>query len=173
MGRRPLIKVGYLPDMEVPAFDRWAPRSPVGKILEASRQGAPRRVALDWAGVSRTTFWRWFVLARDHLEDDPLSEEHQVFVDFWNAFTWAGAAFEVELCALWTRAARNDWRAARDLLDAKHPGGWGTWLDEPEPVRAPEQDPWLDYNRRLAADPEALKLAQAIDDALAAEERSR
>ncbi len=171
-GRPALIEVGYRPEVEGRAkITKWERDSPAGRVLLALRLGAPRHIAAKWAGIDRTTVFKWAARGREHEDDDPVADEDQVFVDFFNAQAWVGAMLEIELVAFWRSQAMTDWRAARDLLARRFPEEWGDPSNKTRTIIKYVRtafDP--EYTQRILANPKALEAALALDNALLGED---
>jgi transposase len=85
------------------------------RLLEAVRAGVPVEVAAEYAGISRSTYYRWLSLA----------EEDDRFRAFRDEVRTAEAEAEVHATATLRKAMGDDWRAALAYLERRHPERWG------------------------------------------------
>lgn len=135
-GHPPILEEGWddrAGNWPAPTSER-DPGSKGYRILTAIAAGAHFTAACEYARVNRTTAYKWVQRARFWLEEnkvelgdverDKVSREDRPYVDFLRELNAAEARGEVELVILWRSAARDDWRAARDLLARRHPERW-------------------------------------------------
>lgn len=110
----------------------WASDSVAGRFLMAMKVGNFQSRAAEYAGVAAETIHRWLRTGRDHMPDDvsdgvdlaELDPEWRPYVQLVFDLRKSEAQSEVELVTLWRSAAKDDWRAARDLLARRHPERW-------------------------------------------------
>jgi AcrR family transcriptional regulator len=91
------------------------------RLLQALSLGAYRQTAAKYAGISRSTLYRWF----DHGEADieaGIKSDVRKFVERANK---TEAEAELRLLAYINVAAPTNWRAAAWKLERKHPYQWG------------------------------------------------
>jgi hypothetical protein len=166
-----VIDVGHRPG-QIEWEARWDDKSPAGKCLIAVRQGSTRRDSALFGGVSKSLLHEWIQRGELHEHDDPVPEEEQAFVEFVDALTRAEANSNVELVALWRSHAKDDWRAAKELLARRNPAEWGQRVElethHSGEVTTGAFDPVL--TAKILASPEALAHAMAIDEILLGED---
>ena len=115
---------------------RQAPRGPgrptlltaevQARIVSALRGNASQQAAAIFGRIHPGTFYRWMAEAAEHGEASP-------YFEFREEVMRAEADAEVSLTTNWTRMAASDWRAARDLLRARHreSPAWDSPRDRP------------------------------------------
>jgi len=86
------------------------------RLCEALRAGNTRAAAADYAGVGKTTFYRWI--------DKGKEQKTGAFRDFWDAVKKAEADAEVRNVAIIQQAAKKTWQAAAWLLERRRPSRW-------------------------------------------------
>ena len=86
------------------------------RLCEALRAGNTRAAAADYAGVGKTTFYRWI--------DKGKEQKTGVFRDFWDAVKKAEADAEVRNVAIIQQAAKKTWQAAAWWLERRRPEAW-------------------------------------------------
>src|SRR5258708_1359871 len=86
------------------------------RICEALRAAAPYDAAAKYAGVPRRTFYRWLEKGR--------AAKNGRYRDSVDALEKARDDVQVACAAVWRKAAMNDWRAARSLLQTRFPEDW-------------------------------------------------
>jgi transposase len=87
-------------------------------ILRALRQGAPIRTACHIAGISKSTYYEWCRLGREH----PRSAHAAFVLEGSKAISTA----ELNLIGVIRRAAaKGDWRAALAILERRWPEEYG------------------------------------------------
>jgi hypothetical protein len=98
------------------------------RIIAAMRAGAHVQVAVQAAGVGRSTYYLWMnngrLAAVKVDEGMEITKEERGFLNFFLDIVQAEAEAEVRLLTHWSKAAANDWRAAKDLLARRHPERW-------------------------------------------------
>jgi hypothetical protein len=87
-------------------------------LCQALRAGAHMEQAATYAGVHRSTAYRW--VARGEADDT-----QQRFRDFAAAVREAEAGFEIASLELISRAGDDDWRARAWLIERRRPRRWG------------------------------------------------
>jgi hypothetical protein len=87
-------------------------------LCQALRAGAHMEQAATYAGVHRSTAYRW--VARGEADDT-----QQRFRDFAAAVREAEAGFEIASLELISQAGDDDWRARAWLIERRHPRRWG------------------------------------------------
>jgi hypothetical protein len=87
------------------------------QILDALRLGVPQSTAVAYAGISRSTYYRWLAAA-----DDP--EASDDFRDFRDAVEVARAEAEVRSVAVIQNASGRSWQAAAWFLERSFPEHW-------------------------------------------------
>ena len=89
------------------------------KIVQAILAGNYQETAASYAGIGRTTFFRWMEQGAD--PDAP-----QMYRDFRDAVESARAQAEVRHVALITQAAQGGtWQASAWYLERSYPQRWG------------------------------------------------
>lgn len=160
----------------------WTSDSVTGRFLSAMKIGNFQNRAAEWAGVGRKTITTWLGIGRDALAvdhpdldvDDVETVDLAQFDPGLRPYVWlvfelrkADAHSEVELVTLWRSAAKDDWRAARDLLARRHPGRWkervGSEVSGPGggPVQMMAVTD-AEIARSIAENPKARQLASAL-----------
>lgn len=86
----------------------------IKKIIEALREGATRKGAAEYAGITYQTFLNWL--------DRGQEEQKGPFFDFLTLVQAEEAELEVRLCGFWQNAASEDWRAAAEMLSRRREG---------------------------------------------------
>ena len=153
---------------------QWEGSCVTGRFLAAMRAGNYQNAAAQWAGISPETMQRWLRTGREHMPDDmdaldlrEIDPEFRPYVWLVQEYYRAEAHGEVELVTLWKNAAKEDWRAARDLLARRHKERWmdrtGSEISGPGggpiPMVAVTD---AEVARQIAEDPEARKLASEL-----------
>ncbi len=87
------------------------------RIVEALRLGVPQTTAVTYAGISKSTYYRWLKAA----EGPDASEE---FRDFRVAVAAARAEAEVRAVAVIQNASHKSWQAAAWFLERSFPEHW-------------------------------------------------
>lgn len=90
------------------------------RIIKALACNATYRGACGFAGIHYSTFQAH---RNEHKEARALGNDTE-YSDFFDKVESAEAEAQAALATYWTDAARTDWRAARDLLAARHPEEW-------------------------------------------------
>lgn len=158
------------------------------RIVTAVRAGNYHYVAASYAGIGKSTFYKYLDLGEGvltqaidnrHLDAeaepdtlrDALAEagyaEHEILcAELVDELTRAEAEVEVRLVANWSKAAAEDWRAARDLLARRHALRWRdrTSVDlvgdvDGGPVRLTVSS---DAMREVMTDPSSVAAASAL-----------
>lgn len=100
----------------------------VKRFLNALRGNAYTQQACAFAGYSYASHRLWMNRGEHALDDfnesgacDPDDEPH---FEYYKQVTRVMAEAELALCAAWSIAAKQDWRAARDLLSVRHRNRW-------------------------------------------------
>jgi transposase len=93
----------------------------VGRIVEAVGVGMFRRDAARYAGIGRSTLYRWL----ERGQADEAAGLETDFHDLWARVSRAEAVAEVRMVATLTKAAERDWRAAVSFLERRYPERWG------------------------------------------------
>jgi hypothetical protein len=152
----------------------WTGESVAGRFLAAMKVGNFQNRAAEWAGVSARTIQTWLRIGRDHIDDDApvvdlatVDEEFRPYVWLVLELRKAEAHSEVELVTLWRSAAKDDWRAARDLLGRRHPQRWKERVGSevsganggPVQLMAVSD---VELARQIAANPKARSLATEL-----------
>jgi hypothetical protein len=88
------------------------------RVCQALRAGAHMEQAAAYAGIDRSTVYRWRM--RGEADNAP-----QRFRDFAAAVGEAEAGFEIASLALIARAGDEHWQARAWLLERRHPKRWG------------------------------------------------
>jgi len=103
------------------------------EIVRAIRGGSYPEIAAVYAGIDRSTYYRW-IERGDPEGTRPADRPYRIFRA---AVEQAKAAAEIRLVALISRAAENDWRAGAHLLARQNPARWsaraGGQREPPEP----------------------------------------
>lgn len=98
------------------------------RIVAAVRAGNRLQVAYRVGGVAVSTALEWRRLGRRASElaaaGKDLSAEDTAFAAFEDDLTLAESEAEARLVTMWAAAAKDDWRAARDLLARRFPERW-------------------------------------------------
>lgn len=124
-GRPSLLEEGFDPQT-----NRWAPKSPVDRLLAAVRGGAYYAKAAEFAGIGYSTLKRWTARGRNLDEEgvdlDHATPEDRPFRAFWAEFKRVDAEVHVEIAAMWRSVIveDRDWRAAERWLTKRDPEGW-------------------------------------------------
>jgi hypothetical protein len=87
------------------------------RILDALRLGVPQSTATAYAGISRSTYYRWLAVADD-------SDAPDEFRDFRDAVRTARAEAEVRSIAVIQNASDRSWQAAAWFLERSFPEHW-------------------------------------------------
>ncbi len=99
-------------------------------ICQRLRAGVPRKQAAEGCGVDIKTLLDWILLGREAMacDLDRCSAPHHgpgggvlAYSDFSDMVERAEADFVTIAVGEWRAGAKRDWRAARDLLLARHP----------------------------------------------------
>ena len=152
----------------------WAPDSPVARFIAAVRMGNFLGPAAEWAGINEWTMRRWMAIAREHMPDEYKPEdrkkvppEKRPYTDMLYRLSTAEATGEVELVTLWRAAAKDNWKAAMNLLARRHQPRWG--LRTEMAMTGPGGGPISlvaasagDVARAIAMNPEARQLASQL-----------
>jgi hypothetical protein len=91
----------------------------MNKVIEALREGATRKGAAEYAGITYNTLLNWL--------DRGQQEQEGPFFDFFVLVQAEEAELEVRLCGFWQNAASEDWRAAAEMLSRRREG----WSSQP------------------------------------------
>jgi hypothetical protein len=110
-------------------------------IVQAIASAAPLETCARYAGIDRTTFWRWMELGkpdepcvpadnREHLTPCPTADhgpgacpQLARYRDFRDAVERAQDALRISLAGQIVRAAPRDWKAALEVLRRPHVQG--------------------------------------------------
>lgn len=106
------------------------------KFLSALRGGSHRREACEYAGLVYGTVDHWIQRGRGHVKGRPATPE---YVNFADAVKEAEATVSVIAAGQILAAGRTDWRAAKYLLNVKHPQEWPRLPDSDITVMPGEQ----------------------------------
>lgn len=96
------------------------------RLINAIRNGSHYEPACRAAGISFQTFRNW--LSRGERE------RSGPFFEFFEDIKKAEADAELRALRLWNRAMPDDWRAAKDFLERRHPGRWNPRDSRPGPT---------------------------------------
>jgi len=103
------------------------------EIVRAIRGGSYPEIAAVYAGVDRSTYYRWM----ERGDPEGTRPADRIYRVFRAAVEQAQAAAEIRLVALISRAAEHDWRAGAHLLARQHPSRWSARaqqeVETPEP----------------------------------------
>ncbi len=91
------------------------------QIARAIRAGSYPEVAAQYAGVDRSTYYRWM----ERGDPDATRAADRPYRRFRRAVEQAQAADEVRDATLIGKAAERDWRAAAWRLERRHRARWG------------------------------------------------
>jgi transposase-like protein len=95
------------------------------KVVAAIEGGQFLAVAARLAGIGPTTLHRWMERGEKKGKGNP-------FRAFYIAVQRAEARNEQRLVKLWRRQAKDDWRAAMEMLARRHPERWSPPKDRVE-----------------------------------------
>lgn len=87
------------------------------RIVDAIRAGNYVETAAEYAGIGKTTFYRWM--------EQGEQASHGIYREFRDAVMRARAEAEARSVALIQKAAPDDWRAAAWWLERAFPDRWG------------------------------------------------
>ena len=87
------------------------------KIVSAIRAGNYAQVAAEYAGISRSTFFRWLDRGRQ--------AQRGLYRDLFEAVEAAEREAEVRAVAILQKHMDESWQAAMAFLERKHPERWG------------------------------------------------
>lgn len=99
-------------------------------IINAIRAGSYESAAANHAGVSVKTHEAWMLRGKSEIarlegcSRCSLKESEKPYVEYYTAVKKAQGDSEVNLVALVTRHATEDWRAAMKLLARRFPERW-------------------------------------------------
>ena len=103
------------------------------EIVRAIRGGSYPEIAAVYAGIDRSTYYRWM----ERGDPEGTRPADRIYRVFRAAVEQAQAAAEIRLVALISRAAEHDWRAGAHLLARQHPSRWSARaqqeVETPEP----------------------------------------
>lgn len=88
------------------------------RIVDAIRAGNYVETAAEYAGIGKTTFYRWM--------EQGEKASRGIYRDFRDAVMRARAEAEARNIALIQKAAPDDWRAAAWWLERAFPDRWGS-----------------------------------------------
>lgn len=121
------------------------------RLLEAIRAGTPVEVAAEYAGIARSTFYRWLALA----------DTEERYRGFREEVRKAEAEAHVHAAAVIRKAiADGDWRAALKYLERRHPQDWGPRRAEEAPPR--RRWPWERSDDLDLADKKTRRLLSEV-----------
>ena len=87
------------------------------RIVSALRAGNYLHVAAEYAGIGKSTLYRW--IQRGNVES------HGAYRDFRDAVRTAEREAEVRAVAIVQKHMNNNWQAAMTFLERKYPHRWG------------------------------------------------
>ena len=101
------------------------------KIVEALRAGNYREITAAYAGIAVSTLYHWLERGEAELEqrataeaEDTQPQPMSAYAELSEAVTRAEAEAEVHAVASLRRAFTDDWRAAAEYLQRRHPKRW-------------------------------------------------
>lgn len=103
------------------------------KIVQAIRAGNYVTVAVDYAGIDRSTFYRWMERGRQ--------QRTGMYHDFHQAVRQAESFAEVRAVAILQSEMKENWRAALSYLERKFPDRWATGAQQHKHVQASDSEP--------------------------------
>jgi hypothetical protein len=133
------------------------------RILKALRAGAHRDMAAHYAGIDRSTLYRW-------LERGAGSEPgEEAYQEFRAAVEQAESESELRDLTFIGQAGRHDWRAAAWRLERRHRARWARQAatgEAEEPGTRAEQVMTLgDYNLGFLSDADFDELLRVLEAA--------
>ena len=87
------------------------------RIIQALKAGNYVETAAEYAGIGKTTFYRWM--------EQGAKASRGIYREFRDAVTRARAEAEARNVAIIQKAAPDDWRAAAWWLERAFPDRWG------------------------------------------------
>ena len=101
------------------------------KIISALVAGNYQEIAAQYAGVGKTTYFKWLAWGREEIERLEMDEAAEpdptktVFANFVEAVEEARAGIEVRLTTGIILAAKDDWHAGAWFLERSFPQRYG------------------------------------------------
>ncbi len=86
-------------------------------LVQAIRAGNYAAVAVQYAGISRSTFYRWMQRGQ--------RAKSGLYCEFFEAIRRAESQAEVRAVAILQGHMKDSWRAAMTFLERKYPDRWG------------------------------------------------
>lgn len=103
----------------------------IEEICSVIRAGNYAKTAIDYVGISESSFYNWINRAEAELarmeeegDDEPLESE-EIYLQFLASFKKADSAAKVRNVAIINDAARTHWQAAAWYLERRDPENWG------------------------------------------------
>ena len=98
------------------------------EIVKRLKIGCYAKAVADAVGIHRATYYRWLKRGKRALklaeEGKKITKDEKIYRDFCGAVRQADAEGEVTLTAFVFNQAKDDWRAAMELLARKWPEEW-------------------------------------------------